>query len=226
MSSFKILNKTGSKITVCYFTDDGMELIPIANDERKKILLPEISDKIIYIKRYDKNSSSLCMGNSPWGLEGNSTLRSLSPIYYNSFDCTIDISNFYHTLVIYECSYSFGYKLFSLYVTDPDRIIEYNYQSDKDRKKLKVISTIFLIFLRSFFALLIITGVYGFIFFEDYWVSIFALVVGLGFTIFHFKWARTEKAFEKAELKEILDKASFVRVKEKKKHYIVYDYLD
>lgn len=223
MQKFAIENDSRTKITIEQNPESGFEPIVILPGERKKISLPDEGDKILYIRRYDEITSKICLRNCP--RFDNVNYRTIGPAVYISFDCKIDVSDFYATLVISEfiCSW-LDTRICSVFTTKPDRIVKYEYQSMWDRIKPKMILWPNLLIYILFGIAMLVGGIFG-LFTSEYWIGIIAVIVGIVSSVLTHSLIKQEKKFNRAELKDLLSDVDFIVIKSMTKHKITYDHI-
>ena len=220
---FTIENDSRTKITVEQNSESEFEPVVILPGEIKKISLPDGGDKILYIKRYDETTSKVCLRNCPKYDSVNH--REIGPAVYISFDCKIDVSDFYATLVISEiiCSW-LDFRICSVFTTKPDRIVKYEYQSKWDRIKPKIILWPNLLLYVLFCFAMLIGGVVC-LFASEYWIGIISVIVGIVSSVLTHGLIKQEKKFNRAELKDLLADANFIVIRSMTKHKITYDHI-
>ena len=223
MQKVKIENRCYTKIVVKYKIHDEDYLEIIEPGTSKKINVFE--EKLIHIKHVDDTSARFLMSNHPVNRGGD--VRMFNFVYYNKFDCVIDVTDFYSTVVVQENSYGItNRKIFSVYRTSPDLIVKQYFITPKDLLLLKMSMLIIPTILILISSYILLIGISCILFWIDFWFGLFLTLIGLAILLYCIVRRRKTTPFKEARINDVMEDADLIVIKKISDCYLEYDFAE
>ena len=148
-------------------------------------------------------------------------------VYYNKFDCVIDVTNFYSTVVVQENSYGItNRKIFSVYRTSPDLIVEQYFITPKDLLLLKISMLIIPTILILISSYILLIGISCILFWIDFWFGLFLTLIGLAILLYCIVRRRKTTPFKEARINDVMEDADLIVIKKISDCYLEYDFAE
>ena len=223
MQKVKIENRCYTKIVVKYkiHDEDYLEIIEPGSSKRINVF----EEKLIHIKHVDDTSARFLMSNHP--VNRGVDARMFNFVYYNKFDCIIDVTNFYSTVVVQENSYGItNRKIFSVYRTSPDLIVEQYFITPKDLLLLKISMLIIPTILILISSYILLIGISCILFWIDFWFGLFLTLIGLAILLYCIVRRRKTIPFKEARINDVMEDADLIVIKKISDCYLEYDFAE
>lgn len=223
MQKVKIENRCYTKIVVKYkiHDEDYLEIIEPGSSKRINVF----EEKLIHIKHVDDTSARFLMSNHP--VNRGVDVRMFNFVYYNKFDCIIDVTNFYSTVVVQENSYGItNRKIFSVYRTSPDLIVKQYFITPKDLLLLKMSMLIIPTILILISSYILLIGISCILFWIDFWFGLFLTLIGLAILLYCIVRRRKTIPFKEARINDVMEDADLIVIKKISDCYLEYDFAE